>query len=215
MPVQTNDQNFADPLARWKIWLAWVTVTVFAAGIGGVTPDLLVLGLAPNAFKGDNAVGPLLIWGGGVVVVLGIGLGCGQAWVLAQYLGCKHGGRWVGASFAGTTVSAVVIVIMGSWGFTTASAIVPGLILGFTQWLVLRRSARSAQWWIAGTSIAWWVSVLFVTRVYPSFAPASSVIFPFYPLDSAVYWAGGWIIGSLIFAIITGLVLVYVAKPRA
>ena len=76
-----------------------------------------------------------------------------------------------------------------------------GLILGFGQWLVLRRYIRNSIWWILATTIGWllgWLVILFVRAIALFTIAVTQKEFDFVTSLLGVIWLGtaaGMLIG--------------------
>lgn len=107
-------------------------------------------------------------WLAGYVFVPALGLVTGllQYWLLCRYL--PGMGWWVGATALGWPLAAAIVSFLNiflpenldtnaNWFVFLMIILVSGLI-GFMQWLVLRRCVPHAIWWIPAT-IAGWMTV--------------------------------------------------------
>jgi hypothetical protein len=156
-----------------RITLLWLFATMIGTVFGIVSSLTLVTGLAL-----DGAPPVLVGITGGCG--LGVGIGLAQWLVLRRHI--PAAGWWVLASIGGG-ISGVVLALplsealqplfamfLGetlerrptvprvSWSDVLALGVtgaVVGLVLGSAQWLVLRRHARSAGWWIGASSVGW------------------------------------------------------------
>ncbi len=114
---------------------------------------------------------------------------------------------WLLATIVGTIV-AVGIVVLGSAiasNFSPMSTVVilhligalEGMVLGFTQWLVLRRYIKHIGWWVLATGIAslivWLIGVKFIVALalvsFNSTMTATTTL----ALQQAVFGMGAWV----------------------
>jgi hypothetical protein len=96
----------------------------------------------------------------------------------------------------------------GSFNYAVFGAIMTGLffggILGFFQWLVLKRHAENAYYWIIANSIAWGAGafILFLTDYFIQITT---------PVPLKVgFESAGLIMASLLISSITGLIMVWI-----
>jgi hypothetical protein len=161
----------------WDIIVAWVLATVAGVVVGILSVLTLVTGFA---LAGASTLLVGLIGGAG----LGAGLGMTQWLVLRRHI--PAAGWWVLVSSVGGIIGVAVALMLadGLRPLIAASldepvrsgSIAPrrivssalengvagtgvGLGLGSAQWLVLRRSARSAGWWIVASCVGWMASL--------------------------------------------------------
>ena len=153
----------ADHADRARLWLAWVLAHAagFAAGGAGAAVTELAAEVARPPVAGDLTVPVGLVAGSLAGTLL-------QGHVVRRW--GLPAGRWAAASalglLAGLAVGVVAGVLPGqarAWGgpFGTIAAVVlpPAPAIGLAQWLVLRRHAPRAGWWVVATPLAWTVSV--------------------------------------------------------
>jgi len=147
-----------------RFWLWWMLATVIgvAAGMFLSFPFQFVL----EAALGTEVATPwttttqtlIVVFKGAEGVVMGMGMGLGQWWVIRKYL--KPMGGWVFAT-------GLAFFLQGAFRWSLPFDILPqqvgatitlsfGIFLGFCQWFVLRRNVRRAEWWIA-INIAGWM----------------------------------------------------------
>ena len=153
----------ADPADRARLWLAWVLAHAagFAAGGAGAAVAELAAETARPPVAGDLTVPVGLVAGSLAGTLL-------QGHVVRRW--GLPAGRWAAASalglLAGLAVGVVAGVLPGqarAWGgpFGTIAAVVlpPAPAIGLAQWLVLRRHAPRAGWWVVAAPLAWAMSV--------------------------------------------------------
>ncbi|NNL02350.1 MAG: hypothetical protein HKP39_08765 [Eudoraea sp.] len=76
---------------------------------------------------------------------------------------------------------------------------IAGLLIGFLQWLILRKSFSRSIYWIIASSIGWWLIIFLPYTV--GLIDEQASIFAFIP-------------GSFLYGAITGAVLMWVLKPK-
>ena len=153
----------ADTSDRPRLWLAWVVAHAVGFGVGGASAA--VAELAAEVARPTAA--------GALTVPAGLIAG-GLAGVLLQGRTVRRwgvpAGRWATGSalglLVGLALGAVAGVLPGlarAWagpfGAIAAAVLPPAPAIGLAQWLVLRRHAPRAGWWIVTTPLAWAVSV--------------------------------------------------------
>jgi hypothetical protein len=109
-------------------------------------------------------------------------------WILLTALGWAAGWAMTGETF-GVTSSIDQQRLSGTL-FAALRAVAGGAIAGLGQWLVLRRSAKRAGWWILVTAVSWGIVYLFPV-MYLS------------------------VLGGVVVGIITGVALVWLLLPSA
>jgi hypothetical protein len=94
------------------------------------------------------------------VAVGGVLVGVLQWLVLRRYL--AQAGRWVLASLGATAVFALVVFSLGAFSpdaGLVGGAVLYGTVVGVLQWLVLRRQATRAGWWVPTSTVGWLVGI--------------------------------------------------------
>jgi WD40 repeat protein len=199
---------------RWPFVLWWVL-----ASFGGwviftylffvaVAPLRLYLGLDPqdiNVLSGAS-IGVLM------GTLLGIPVGLFQWLALREYL--PRASRWLVATLfglsLGTAMGMVTLVpaitdpglYYGSfWRFALPATLLPGIMVGLTQHLILQRHFKDAWWWLVPSALSWPV-LFFVVLVGYIGGDASIGLLIFLPL------------AGLIAGLISGMSLFFVLKSR-
>jgi hypothetical protein len=183
---------------RWSVWLPWVAYTV----VGYLLRGLLVL-MVPVRGPGDVALAS-------VIGALGLGVVALLQWsIFRLYLGRVKWFAWVGATVVGQ-IAATVLVTLAVAGPLLLGLLTPlvkyiepsafqvttrvitgsllGAVLGFAQWLVLRRHLSPAV-------------VSFVTP-----APGLGLSFDRAPMVTAQ------VISGVIVGAITGTTLIWLLR---
>ena len=88
-----------------------------------------------------------------------------------------------------------------------AGLLLPGTVIGFAQWIVLRRHVERVGWWVLACTIGWDAGLVSGWAVDTNLLPPGWFFFPFYPIESAAYWIVVWLVGMVVFSAITGLAL--------
>lgn len=152
----------------WTMWLWWVLASVVGRALGRIATDATIR-LEPwiDAWSRDwPGVWPVfaaVIW-----ATFGLVLGLAQWLVLRPRI--RRAGWWVVATALGNGLAHLLggplvmpLVEMVSWeyGWEVGDALhgtlvggLAGILIGIAQWLMLRRHARKAAWWIPLSAIA-------------------------------------------------------------
>lgn len=198
------------------IWLWWVVYTTLGYFIlGAVT--IAVIRFLPGGLLLGAMVGPL---GMGVVGLM-------QWCVLRRYLPDMRGLGWTLATVLGQLVGMILAIIVAvmlgpriylafaSSAETIGGPIaqsansfvngaVVGMIIGFAQWLLLRRYLQAASWWVSTTAVAMALSSVVSVLWLPSIGSGGLVA---WPLTMSVT---GVIVGA-----VTGITLVGLLRRSA
>ncbi len=92
-----------------------------------------------------------LLWPAVALVTAGVLAGAVQCAVLLHRI--PKVWRWILASTVGW-LAGVAVVLMAA-GTGVFAGLVIGAVTGATQWLILRKEAHWAGWWIAISALAW------------------------------------------------------------
>ena len=209
----------------WPLWAGWAVTTLLVSMISelvgtAIAVDSISHLADPNhGLCCDNALGPLLLWSVGVFGTLAALLGFAQGWVLRRDI---LGAAW--KDWAWVNLLGLVLAIGGYLGTTFMlpeswlglGLGLPGFMLGFAQWLILRRTLAPAGWWILGSGGAWILGAWAGNGLTTAWLPGPDAYdFPFYPAAGVLHWVIGWAIGSGVFALLTGILLSWlVGRPR-
>lgn len=190
------------------IWLWWVAYTTLGYFIlGAVT--IAVIRFMP---------GGLLL---GAILGMGV-VGFMQWFVLRRYLPAMRGLGWTLATVLGQLVGMIlafiVAVLLGPRLYLTfASSVetiggpiaqsvnafvngaVLGTIIGFAQWLILRRYLQAAGWWVSATAVAMALSSVVSALWLPGIGSGGLVALP---LTMSIT---GVIVGAFTGIILVGL----------
>lgn len=155
---------------RWTLWESWIAATAIGEliGLGLVVAASVLL----TTVKTANAPMMLLLTGALEGTVLGV---CQWA-VLRRYV--HHSAGWILATtggaivawLVGLTISVLMAIVYGTSRDRVATqALIAGVMLlgvglggvmGFAQWLVLRRHLQRSAWWIIANAVAWSLGLL-------------------------------------------------------
>ncbi len=217
------------------LWLRWLVANVVGFTLGGAigggisgTGEQPYSEVVTSATEGARI---LAINAGVALGVFGALVGAAQWvalrgeirqagwWILATTLGWAAGGVIAGA-LSGAIGGAVTTVgaDQGVAGFLLAAAVgilAIGFLPSVAQWLILRRQARGASWWIlvSGASCLLGFSIGFaLVRL-----GLAEVIHLFRPEDfpSAQSWSLAGLIAGALYAGLSGWLLVRLLRPAA
>ena len=209
--------------------------TTIAATAALLLADFLVWRVVQDATPevalfDDNALGPLLEFGLWLAISLGPFVGLAQALVLryvAHFAEWKAWGLRTGILapiilFVGVMLSSFAVFSVGGVCLVLALAILPGLAFGLAQSSLVPTLERErfVRWiWVVtniGALILGMACGSLVTSVAgASYFATADYHFPFYPFQSAAYWAAGWIVGAIVFSTLTGVMLVRMLRENS
>jgi hypothetical protein len=201
----------------WAFLALWVMSTSIASIIGLIVADIPAMGQSESSYQGDNGIAPLLIWGCGLIFVLGPLLGIAQGVVLWRFGQIERSTIlvWVISTAFGIIVAVILGTILGVMtGGQMAGCgwiAIPGASIGGAQWLAARRYWRTGWWWIGANAIGWPAGALAGWLVYSIIVPPREIglpYLPYYPSQAVTNWAIAWAIGSFVFSLVTGLAYV-------
>lgn len=218
-----------------RFCLLWVLATTIAATAALLLADFLVWLLIRNtteevAFANDNAVGPILAFAFWMIVLLGPLVGYVQALVLRHVAHFPAWDRWWLAS--SLLIPIYLSVAFGIWVFLTLGAgsaecmtigliVLPGLAVGLaTSPLLPMLDIRPPSRWIwvmvniIAVPLGFACGFLITSTTGASYFAVPAWNFPFYPLQSAMYWALGWVVGTIVFSALTGVVLAWLLRRQ-
>lgn len=200
------------------LWLAWVLGTSASATLGLAVANTTVLGLPDSAFVGDNGIVPLTYWACGLTLVMGPLIGLAQGLVLRFLAQMKEWLRWIGLTSLAVFLTEIVGTLLGVATAGSCAglgwAVLPGFIIGYLQWLVLKREVQGAAWWIVGSGIAWIAGIAAGAIIFWSLLSQRTMESPFYPSESTMRWAVIWCAVTLVYAAVSGTVLLRLLSHR-
>jgi len=199
------------------LWVAGVS----AAGIAGlIAADVPVVGMPDYSYQDDNAIGPLLIWGFGLVFFAGPLVGAAEGLLLWLF---KQIGGSQALAWAAITLLGVFLAILASTVLAVAAGgaaicvwpLVPGTMIGLAQWLLLRRVTENAGWWIGANTAGWFLGVVVGWLVFANILPQTEFWFPFYPAQAANNWTIAWAAGMVAFSAVTGVAFPWISRRQS
>ncbi|MEP6776598.1 MAG: hypothetical protein ABJA50_13465, partial [Chloroflexota bacterium] len=147
----------------WKLFVLWALGPAIAGALSLSVPFVIISGLPADSFMGDNGVGPLIIFAFALAVVTAPLIGLVQGLILKYWLYTAEPllvGKWVVATIAGVLLAIVAVGIVNASLLCGGGIVLPGAVLGFAQWLVLKSYVQKAGWWILACTLAWNASML-------------------------------------------------------
>lgn len=149
----------------WAFWFQWVLATAAGSLLGLAVAaavlfiPVMTLGMFVNFETLPTWIVMFVSAGsalGGAAV--GTTVGIAQRFVLRRHgVQTRH---WILASVVGrivggyaSTVFALTVCYGGANGAIVAVLLLHGAVVGFAQWLVLRRRVKRAGWWILASAI--------------------------------------------------------------
>ena len=221
-----------DKCAALRLWLLWTVATAMSATLVLLVADVLVFYLwvqgksTDLAFGNDNAIAPVLGFIFFLIVLLGPSIGLAQAFVLGRFMQFPAWKSWTLASVLLVPilhlVTVVALVVLtsklgGDIYILLGLATFPGIAFGLAQWLVIfAAGVRKSAWLLLANAVAWPLGatcgLLGVRVASAGYFDNAIYRYPFYPLQSALYWAIGWVVAAIVFAAITGIAMVWI-KP--
>lgn len=144
----------------WRFWVRWMLLTVVGYSVG------FFLGL----ILAD------ILFGGNVMMGVGIGAGVGFMQWLALRRIVQRSGWWAPANIAGLTVCLSLYAVVhtvsgypfnldgppGILGWVLAF-VVGGTMTGVLQQRILRRHVGRSAWWVLASALGWGLSVIGLT----------------------------------------------------
>jgi hypothetical protein len=150
--------NHRDSSTGWRLWLAWMLMSTI--GMAAVFAFTSAVAMLVGAVLGGGAEDKVPF-----VPFVGFSFGVMQWLVLRRHI--PRAGWWVLAStagwIAGLGVPAVVFKVVEGVApgaiepevFAVAFFVAVGTAVGMLQWLVLRRHAPQAGWWVLASIVGW------------------------------------------------------------
>ena len=220
----TANRNDAELGWAWdfSLWVRWVLAPSITAILSFFIAGALVAADTearrfesyvdrPNFMTGDNALGAALLWMVMLIVVVGPSTTLSQALVLRSATKQVNRRLWVLVSSLAFGISVLLF-----W-FQYVGWFLPGVIIGFAQWLLLSKHFERAAGWILitiGAEVAA-VVVGFLTRLVLPNNWIGFPSYPFYPLNSVMYWTSIWAVSVVVFSALTGLGLLWILRQEA
>lgn len=230
--VQSSGDVPERAFSGWQLWWQWVLANAAGEAVGLGTASLIgaalawIVETALGAFAGVAMMVALVFAGTFEGTVVGVA----QALVLCRWLHSLTWKKWVLATAAGALVAWILGMLPTTLMDLSAEATgapapeisdamqvafaillgaVAGPILGFAQWIVLRRHVPKAGWWLAANSAAWALGMPLVFVVAGS-APPEGITLGFALVAVLTIAAVGAVVGA-----VHGLALVWLLQRRA
>jgi len=165
----------------WVFWLIWVVTSVAAYVLVGLAFHF-PSGFPPN--NGENFNAPALIVGAFQGGFAGLVIGSLQALLLRQYF--KGVRWWIIASLLGLSVTHAIGDALSDSIALPVVQIAGGVLLGATQWFVLKSQGLNAVVWTLASAVAWFVGLTLGLAVTKQIG-------------------AGWQIGHIIAGLVTGI----------
>lgn len=181
------------------------------------------------AFGNDSAVGPVFSFVFLVLFFIGPVVGTAQGIVIRTLRSTINWKTWVvrsalvsPAMSTLTIVLAIVVitlVVNSPFGYIglclspLALLVLPLFGPGLVPWFFTLRSKMPASLgWLLTSTILWPLPV--VLGLATGMMSNSHYKYPFYPMESVLWWFIGWTAGAALYGYITGYVLLRALKPR-
>jgi hypothetical protein len=211
MTIQTSLRLQMRPRIGWGFLFPWALSMAAFTLLTTLGTDGVERPLVMRAVRDPLAREGLMVLGLAVCVAA---LAIAQGLILRPYLeGAGWWGLalgvtlWLGSSL--TELIALINIDLLTAGFV-ADALLAGVACGVLQWLILRRQAPRAGWWVLAWSLGW--VVLFVVSVPVAVAASALVGGAF---DSTANLAIGYAAGGAAMGAATGAVLVWLLRHPA
>jgi len=146
-----------------------------------------------------------------------------QQWILARCFVMK-GNRWLFATMVGLILYLIVQLLISFFSqslmwfnlslsqieilIRLASAFIPPIVLGTSQWIILRRYFKSSKWWIVATTIA----VGLAATITPWFARLILFNTPMVYRYNIYITVATFFIEGLLYGVATWMVLAIISR---
>jgi hypothetical protein len=161
----------------WNFWLAWTGLTIAGGLVGSRIADLLSLGML-NRPTDEGILFSML---GSAVFALTV---CAAQWIVLRRMFSGFSGWLVAGTLGralGFLLGSFAIVLIGHQfalqaGFwsSTIFFIVRGIVLGASQWLIIKQWRIKAGWWVLGSAVGWMLGPSLLGLIAPSAPPLVS-----------------------------------------
>jgi hypothetical protein len=212
----------------FRLWALWVASTTLSSTVGWVAVNLITFaeeassGYPPT--PGDDT--PRFVMACFTIPVLvvfwSITIGLAQGLVLRYTIRFREWKSW----WLATDLGMILTTLMLYCSFFNPGAlsidvgwflvVLPGPMLGLTQWFVLVGNLRiqKSGWWVATTTVAFILGLVVDLIVHNLlYMPNETELdLPYYPVQALVAWSISWAIGALVFGATTGAALVWLLR---
>jgi hypothetical protein len=207
-------------LAMLRWWVGWVAITAGSGALALLMAGLVVTimlsaqgeRVARIEMSGDNAIGPALVWGCGLLLFVGPLVGIGQGVLIRMVSTNLQWQKWCWATILGAQASIFLLVVASFGCSPICGAAVPGIVLSLTQWLTLRDTVKHAYLWVIGNCAAWIFAVVLgpplADRILPHLENDAPYT-PFYPFEATVIFSLTGLVMIALFAAWTGALLIW------
>lgn len=188
-----------------------------------IAANFLIIRSLPDSFfeefgglHGDSFLAPLVTWGFFLLVCLGVSLGIAQGLVLSVVYRRNHFLLWISTCLLGVPAGGLVFLISSiilangapSLFSVSIALLLAGATIGVVQSAVLRHIIHEVGWWILINGIALNTAMVIGLLMEASMTSLEIKRLPFYPLEAAFHWGVSWGAGTVVFAGLTGFVLI-------
>lgn len=185
----------------WSFWIWWTGLTVIGGLAGNYMADRLGLGILSR----PTDAGILFSMLGSGLFALSVSA---AQWILLRRRFSKTAWWWIAGAFGrafGVLIGSITIVIISHQfnfraGFWTSSMYLTlrAVVLGTSQWLILKQWRTKAGWWVLGNAIGWMLGPASVEL----FIPSTTIIAPLI----------GDVIALALAGAVTGAVMVWILR---
>lgn len=196
--------NTAPKKVGWSFWVGWVGLTIIGGLAGNYIADILGLGMR----SGSTDAGILFSMLGSGVFALSVSA---AQWFLLRRLFSKTAWWLVAGTIGralGMLIGSIALIMIsnqfklqaGFWS-TGIYLTLRGVVLGASQWLVLKRWRTRAGWWVLGSAIGWMLGSALLDLFIPAGAFNTAII--------------GDLIELAISGAVTGAVMLWILRQPA
>lgn len=198
----------------WVICALWTGFTLACVLLGLSLAAMAYV--PPTQQVGMNGMFSPFIFPVFLVLVISPSTGLAQTIVLYRILGLKRWGLWLLVTIVGlmgTSVATVLLAYLGLGGLW--SLILGVLIISATQGWVLSTYTRSAAWWTVASIIGWAAGIVSCQTLRVLLYPEEHIGSSYRRIDSPLDWPVALVVGVLIYGVVTGGALVWIARGCA
>jgi hypothetical protein len=170
LKAEANMRTLGDRKPDWFFYPGWLTLSVLSIIVAWLITGIILRGVV-QAVGGTIQVGGQTHitedYIGGYILLPALGVVCGflQYLLLRSYL--PRMGWWTAATLLGWLLPFLLLAFLfaafrpesGSFPQTALSIAAFGCLLGFPQWLILRRRVHHASWWLLACALGWGIAL--------------------------------------------------------